>query len=145
MFQLTLEEKAEVVANCDHLARLRFSSALPYAFTEHGAIMLASVLNTPRATEASVFVVRAYVKLREVLATHKDLARKVEELERKFGTHNEAIQSLVRALRQLTAPTGPSRKQIGFEVKERRASYRRKALCGAALAKRNHKLLAPYE
>jgi len=58
MFQLTTEEKAEVVANCDHLSRLKFSPASPYAFTEHGAVMAASVLNTPRAIEVSIFVVR---------------------------------------------------------------------------------------
>ncbi len=65
-FQLTLEEKAEVVANCDHLSKLKFSPALSLAFTEHGAIMAATVLNSPRAIEMSVLVVRAFIKLREV-------------------------------------------------------------------------------
>jgi hypothetical protein len=77
MFQLTVEEKAEVVANCDHLRPLRFSPTLPYAFTEYGAVMLASVLNSSVAIAASVQVARAFVKLRELLATHKDLARKL--------------------------------------------------------------------
>jgi hypothetical protein len=81
MFRLTPDEKAEVVANCDHLSRLKFSPALPHAFTEHGAIMAASVLNTPRAIEASIFVVRAFVRLREMLAAHKELARRLTELE----------------------------------------------------------------
>ena len=84
MFQLTAEEKAEVVANCDHLSGLKFSPTLPYAFTEHGAIMAASVLNTPRAIETSIFVVKAFVKLREVLATHKDLENKLIALEKKY-------------------------------------------------------------
>jgi hypothetical protein len=73
MFQLTPDEKAEVVANCDHLQRLKFSPALPYAFTEHGAIMVASVLNTSRAIEVSVYVVRAFVKLRVLSARLHDL------------------------------------------------------------------------
>jgi hypothetical protein len=84
MFRLSAEEKAEVVANCNHLSRLKFSRSLPHAFTEHGAIMVASVLNTPRAIEASIFVVRAFVKLREVLATHKQLARKFADLEKRI-------------------------------------------------------------
>jgi len=87
--------KAEVVANCDHLARLRFSPVLPNAFTEHGAIMVASVLNTQRAIQVSVFVVRAFVKLREMLSTHKELAHKLAALERKLQNHDESIRSLV--------------------------------------------------
>ena len=76
MFQLTENEKAEVVANCDHLKRLKFSPNLPYAFTEHGAIMLAAILNSPVAVQASIQVVRAFVKLRELLFTNKELAHK---------------------------------------------------------------------
>ncbi len=66
MFQLSAQEKTEVVANCDHLSKLKYSSTLPYAFTEHGAIMAASVLNTIRAAEVSVFVVRAFAELKPV-------------------------------------------------------------------------------
>ena len=65
MFQLSSKEKSEVVANCDHLNILNFASVNPYAFTEHGAIMLASVLNSPRAIQVSVLIVRAFVRLRE--------------------------------------------------------------------------------
>jgi hypothetical protein len=96
---------------------------LPFAFTEHGAIMLASVLNTPRATEVSVFVVRAFVRLRELLATHRGLANKLAELEGKIETHDEAIRSLVSAIRQLMAPPVPGKKKIGFLLKEKRAAY----------------------
>ena len=103
MFRLTAQEKGAVVANCDHLSRLRFSPVLPRAFTEYGAIMLAAVLNTPRAIEVSVFVVRAFVRLREMLTTHKALAHKLAELESKIETHDEAIRSLVSAIRQLMA------------------------------------------
>ena len=114
MFQLRAKEKKEVVANCDHLWRLKFSRALPFAFTEHGAIMAASVLNTPRAIEASVHVVRTFVKLREVLRTHKDLARKLGELEEQIQGHDREITALFQAIRQLMEPAHRSGKQIGF-------------------------------
>jgi hypothetical protein len=123
MFQLSAEEKTEVVAKCDHLASLKFSPTHPYAFTEHGAIMLAAVLNTPRAIEVSVFVVRAFVRLREILTTHKALAHKLAELESKIETHDEAIRSLVSAIRQLMAPPAAGQKKIGFHIREKRASY----------------------
>ena len=116
-FPLTDAEKQEVVTNCDHLARLKFSRTLPYAFTEHGAIMAANVLNTTRAIETSVYVVRAFVKLRELLSTHKELAGKLAELERKVGSHDTAIQSLVTAIRRLMEPPPTTlRSRIGFHV-----------------------------
>ena len=96
---------------------------LPFAFTEHGAIMLAAVLNTPRAIEVSVFVVRAFVRLREILATHRSLANKLAELERKIETHDEAIRSLVSAIRQLMAPPEKPAKRIGFQIREKHAFY----------------------
>jgi len=74
MFRLNATEKEEVVANCDHLAGLKYSKSLPFACTEHGAIMAASVLNSPRAVEMSVFIVRAFVKLREILPSIQCLA-----------------------------------------------------------------------
>jgi len=115
MFQLTQEEKAEVVANCDHLSRLKFSRTLPHAFTEHGAIMVASVLNSPRAVEVSVYVVRAFVRLRRVLATNEALARKLTELEGKLAKHDKEILALFEAVRQLMAPSAPpKRRRIGF-------------------------------
>jgi len=122
-FELTAAEKQEVVTNCDHLARLKFSRTLPYAFTEHGAIMAASVLNTRRAIEVSLYVVRAFVKLRELLSTHKELAGKLAELERRVGAHDEAIQTLVAAIRRLMEPPpAPPRPRIGFHVKPDDAS-----------------------
>ena len=115
MFQLTLEEKAEVIANCDHLEKLKFSKALPLAFTEHGAIMAASVLNSQKAVEVSVFVVRAFVQLREVLAGHKELARKISQLERKLGDHDQQIMVLIEAIKQLMDPKLPPKtRRIGF-------------------------------
>ena len=125
MFQLTKKEKAEVVAICDHLAKLKFSPVLPNAFTEHGAIMVASVLNTKRAIQVSVFVVRAFVKLREMLSTHKELAHKLAALERKLQNHDESIRSLVVAIRQLMRPPEPEtpKKRIGFLVEEPHVPY----------------------
>jgi len=116
MFPLSSEEKTEVVAKCDHLRRLRFSPVKPYAFTEHGALMLAGVLNSRRAVDVSVFVVRAFVRLREMLSSHRDLARKVAELERKTKGHDERIRSLVGAIRQLMTTPENKPKRIGFEA-----------------------------
>ncbi|MEW5976438.1 MAG: ORF6N domain-containing protein [Acidobacteriota bacterium] len=111
MFQLSESEKAKVVANCDHLARLRFSPYLPYAFTEHGALMLANVLNSDRAVEASVQVVRAFVRLRSLLASHAELARKLEALERKYDAQFKVVFD---AIRQLMNPPEPTRRAIGY-------------------------------
>jgi len=96
---------------------------LPYVFTEHGAIMLASVLNSPVAVEASVRVVRAFVRLREILSSNRELAQKLAELERKFEGHDAAIRNLFEAIRQLLTPPEPKRRKIGFHVKETAARY----------------------
>lgn len=114
MFQLTAAEKAGVVTNCDHLQKLKFSAALPLAFTEHGAIMAANLLNSQRAVDVSVFVVRAFVRLRRLVSTHHDLARKLDELERKVGRHDRALAGIIETLRQLTATPDAPRRSIGF-------------------------------
>jgi hypothetical protein len=115
MFQLTEKEKAEVVANCDHLKRLRFSPTLPYAFTEHGAIMLASVLNSPAAVQASIQVVRAFVKLRQMLSSNAELARKLNALEKKYDSQ---FKMVFDAIRQLMTPPEKPKKKIGFRRDE---------------------------
>jgi phage regulator Rha-like protein len=89
----------------------------PYAFTEHGAIMAASVLNSPRAIEMSVFVVRAFVRLRGLLSQQAEMLRKLEELEERVGAHDDAIQGIVTAIRRLMT-SGPRTPQIGFDVEE---------------------------
>ena len=114
MFQLTAAEKHEVVTNCDHLARLKFSASLPYAFTEHGALMLGNVLKSSRAVEVSLLVVRAFVQIREMLSTHKELAAKLDQLERKVSSHDQAIAGLIDAIRQLMTPPATTRRGIGF-------------------------------
>ncbi len=115
VFRLTPAEKQQVVVNCDHLENLKFSPVNPRAFTEHGAIMAASVLNSTRAIEVSVFVVRAFVQLREVLSGHKELAQKIAQLERKLGDHDQQIHLLVEAIKQLIDPKLPPKiRRIGF-------------------------------
>ena len=117
VFQVDSHEKKELVTNCDRFAKLKHSATLPYAFTEHGAIMAASVLKSPRAVEASIFVVRAFVRLREILASHKDLARKLAQLERKLATHDTQILTLIQAIRALATPPKPTkRRRIGFRA-----------------------------
>ena len=118
MFALSKTEKDEVVTNRDHLARLKFSATLPFAFTEHGAIQAANVLNSQRAVEIGVYVVRAFVRLRELLATDKELAAKLNELERrvarKLTSHDQAITGLIDTIRQLMNPAEPKKRPIGF-------------------------------
>ena len=113
MFRLTAEEKAEVVANCDHLKNLKFSPVLPYAFTEHGAIMAANVLNSERAIEASVYVVRAFVRLRALIASNKDLAKRLDELEKKYDAQFKVVFD---AIRELMTPPETKRRRIGFST-----------------------------
>ncbi len=86
----------------------------PYGFTEHGAIMAATILNSPRAVEMSLYVVRAFVRLRELLASNTALARKLNELEGKLKNHDEAIAAILSAIRELMNPPAPKRRGIGF-------------------------------
>jgi hypothetical protein len=89
---------------------------LPYAFTEHGAIMAATVLNSARAVQMSLFVVRAFVRLREMLATDRRLAAKIDELERHLDKHDSVIVDLFEALKELMAPRRGPRRRIGFQL-----------------------------
>ena len=115
MFQLSVEEKSEVVANCDHLSKLKYSSSLPYVFMEHGAIMAASVLNSRRAVEVSVFIVRAFVKLRRMVAENIELSRTIVQIERHLAEHDSQIMELVKSIKQLLKPDPlPKKRRIGF-------------------------------
>lgn len=124
VFQLTAAEKSELVANCDHLARLKFSPVLPLAFTENGAVMSANILNSPQAVRMSVFVVRAFVKMRELLTGTRELAAELRKLEARLTArldgHETAIfevlQRVMDILNPPPPPPGPPRRQIGFHV-----------------------------
>lgn len=119
MFELTQEEKIEVVANCDHLKKLRFSPYLPYAFTEHGALMLANVLNSKRAVQVSVQIVRTFVSLRELLESNIKLARKLEAMEKLY---DQQFKIVFEAIRQLLSHPEKPKRQIGFHVEETKST-----------------------
>ena len=113
-FWLTAEEKREVITKCDHLEKVKYSNVLPVAFSEHGAIMAASVLNSEEAIHTSVFVVRAFVKMRETLAAGAQVGAKLTELERRIEGHDEDIEIIVETIRRLIDKPEPSPRQIGF-------------------------------
>ena len=124
-FQLTVQEfgtlKSQIATSSSHGGKRK----LPWVFTEHGALMLASVLNSAIAVQASVRVVRAFVRLREMVAANAPLAAKLEELERRFDSHDEAIANLFATLKQLLEPPeARKRREIGFHVRETAARYR---------------------
>ncbi|OGP49966.1 MAG: DNA-binding protein [Deltaproteobacteria bacterium RBG_13_43_22] len=124
MFQLTTEEFENLKSHFA-ISSLTWGGRrkLPLAFTEHGAIMAASVLNSKRAVEMSVFVVRAFIRLRSLLATHKELALKLTELENKLTLHDKQIVAIVEAIRKLMAPPVKPKRKIGFDLKEKQERY----------------------
>ena len=105
-----LQEQSETIES----KRGRHVKYLPYAFTEQGVAMLSSVLNSERAIQVNIAIMRAFVKLRQILSTHKELVHKLNELERKFKKHDTEIQSIFEAIRQLMAPPTPPKRRIGF-------------------------------
>ncbi|MFH1417074.1 MAG: ORF6N domain-containing protein [Planctomycetota bacterium] len=112
MFRLTKAERGELVTNCDHLRNLKYSPTMPRAFTEHGAIMAANVLNSERAVQVSVAVVRAFIRLRKMLESHAELARKLAALERKYDTQFKIVFDAIRKL--MEPPPEPKRKRVGY-------------------------------
>lgn len=115
MFQLTTEELESLRSqNATSKGGRGGRRYAPYAFTEHGAIMAATVLNSERAVEMSLFVVRAFVRLREMLATNEKLAAKIDELEQRLDTHDASIQDLIEAIRQMMLPEPATGRKIGF-------------------------------
>jgi len=117
VFQLTAKEdeilRSQTVISSETHGGRRYRS---FAFTEHGAIMAATVLNSERAVQMSVFVVRAFVRLREMLATNRRLAGKIDELENRLDTHDSTIQDLIEAIKELMIPEEPPRVRIGFQL-----------------------------
>jgi hypothetical protein len=115
MFRLTRKEKQRLIDEHVQYASLKFSPALPNVFTEHGAVMLASVLNSKRAIEVNIQIVRIFTKMREALSVHKDILLKLEKLERKLKANDEEIQLIFSALKQLLNPPQDPRPRIGFK------------------------------
>lgn len=116
MFQLTNNEKLKVVTICDHLLGLKYSANLPYAFTEHGALMLANVLKSEQAITTSILIIRIFVKLRQLLASHTALARKLEILEKKY---DKRFRIVFDTIRQLMKQAETPRHQIGFRISKK--------------------------
>jgi hypothetical protein len=126
MFQLSQAEHRCLRRQFGTLKRGAHAKYLPLAFTEQGVAMLSGVLNSPRAVQANIAIMRAFVRIREFLLAHRDLADKLAELERRVVSHDEHIQALFDAIRQLMTPPDPPPKQIGFHVKEGRVAYGRR-------------------
>jgi len=135
---LTEEEvtnlKSQIATSSTSLNRSQFATGsqrhrdprfTPYAFTEHGALMVANVLRSKRAVDMSVFVVRAFIRLRGMVSTHRELSRRLAELEKRLESHDEQIQLILRVIKQLMAAPERPPKKIGFQLKERRAVYGR--------------------
>ena len=124
MFQLSEEEKDKVVANCDHLKKLKYSPFLPFAFTEHGVIMLANVLNSERAIQASVRIVEVFIKMREMLMAHKELFMELEQIRQQLTEHDNKLLLIFEYLKQFEEAKQQqleqeNRKRIGFTKEEK--------------------------
>ncbi|MDI6767962.1 MAG: ORF6N domain-containing protein [Bacteroidota bacterium] len=120
MFPLTREE---IMGISQIVTSLKYSKAV-YAFTEHGVAMLSSVLNSSRAVQMNIAIMRTFGKLREILSTHKELAHKLAELERKIEKHDTQIQAIFEAIRRLMQPEEKPKRQIGFRVEEPKVKYK---------------------
>ncbi len=117
MFQLSEKELNNLKFQIGP-SSLKGGRYLPYAFTEHGVTMLASVLNSDRATQMSLFIVRAFIKMREMLSTHKDLANKIEEIERKQKEHGDLLASVYSVVKQLINEPAKEKGSFGFRVND---------------------------
>ncbi|MBI5967463.1 MAG: ORF6N domain-containing protein [Deltaproteobacteria bacterium] len=120
MFELTREEHDALRCQFGTLKRGEHSKYLPMAFTEQGVAMLSSVLNSQRAIEVNILIMRAFVRLRQMASSHKDLLKKIEEMEKKY---DRQFQVVFEAIKQLMASKEKTPRQIGFQLKEKRASY----------------------
>ena len=123
MFQLTAEEYKSLRFHFGILEKGRHSKYLPYAFTEQGVAMLSSVLKSKRAVQVNIEIMRAFVRLRRMLSVHKDLERKLTDLEQKY---DEQFKIVFEVISQLMTPPAKPRKKIGFVVKEKKVAYGKK-------------------
>ncbi len=115
MFQLSRRELNEVVANCDHLKGIKFSHTLPYAFTEHGILMISSVLNSNKAIAVNIQIMRTFTKLRELMIAHKDLNDRINALEGKYDRQFKVVFDTIRKL--LMPPPAAKKLPIEFHVR----------------------------
>jgi hypothetical protein len=120
MFQLTKEEYQSLRSQFGTLKRGAHSKYTPMAFTEQGVAMLSSVINSDRSIEVNIAIMRAFVKLREMMATHSDLKRKIESMEKKY---DEQFQIVFEAIKQLLTEEEKPKKKIGYTVKEKQKAY----------------------
>ena len=120
MFQINESETDQLVSQNVIPHKKYFGGSLPYAFTEQGVAMLSSVLNSERAVQVNIAIMRAFVKLREMIASNKDLARRLDDIEKKYDSQFKVVFD---AIRQLMTPPEPKKRKIGFEVRESRARY----------------------
>jgi len=117
LFQLTSSEKTKVITDCDHLRSLKFSKSLPHAFTEHGALMAANILSSPQAVKMSVFIIRAFIKQREAIATNQAILKRLAEIDKSLLTHDSALRDLYQKLLPLLQPPPVKPKRIiGFHA-----------------------------
>jgi hypothetical protein len=115
IFQLSAKEKLEVITNCDHLAQLKFAKSLPLAFTEHGALMAATVLNSPQAVAMSVYVVRAFIQMRKQLVANREILKRLTEIDKTLLEHDSVLRDIYRKLLPLLQPAPePPKRRIGF-------------------------------
>ena len=133
VFKLTSEEARGGDAARSQIATLNKGQNikhLPYAFTEHGALMAANVLRSPEAAKMSVFIVRAFVRQREMLAGNEAVLRRLEEIDKTLVLHDRGLRDLYQKLLPLLqAPSDPPKRELGFHVRERTATYRVKRRC----------------
>jgi hypothetical protein len=136
MFELTQEEHDSLRFQSGTLKRGQHSKYLPLVFTQEGVAMLSGVLRSLRAVQVNVAIMRTFVRLRETLSLHKELAHKLADLERKIENHDENIHNLFDAIRQLMSPPETPLREIGFHVKEDSVPYRVKTQRAASATKR---------
>ena len=121
MFKFTKNETMEVAAKCGNLHTLKYSPQFSYAFTEQGIAMLSSVLNSDRAIEVNIQIIRVFVKLKQILISHKDLEKKIENLERQYLDHDKKIIAIFQAMRQLLEPPQDEKKEpFGFRIRNKK-------------------------
>ncbi len=124
MFQITARERESLRSQIVTLKRGEHRKYLPYAFTEQGVAMLSSVLRSERAVKVNIAIMRAFVQLREIMETNRELAQKFSDLEKRVGKHDSEIAAIIDAIRQLMAPPTKPDREIGFHVRETAPRYR---------------------